>query len=89
MERFLKSFDFIEANLDQPLTLAEIAGVACYSSYHYARTIRALTGYSVMGYLAARRLSCAAQRPDGEARLRLIDLALKSGYQRRPLLPGP
>lgn len=53
--------DFIEANLEQPLTLGELALRCNLSEYHFARMFRASFGLPPHQYLLARRLHCACQ----------------------------
>lgn len=47
---------FIEAHLDDSLTLADIAGAACVSKFHFARLFRRSTGLSPMEYVLHRRI---------------------------------
>lgn len=56
-----KALWYIESHLAQPLTLDEIAGVAGISRFHMVRSFAAATGFSVMRYVRARRLSEAAR----------------------------
>jgi AraC family transcriptional regulator len=74
-----KALWMIERNLDQPLTLGDIAAACGGSKYHLAHAFGAATGYAVMEYVRGRRLSLAAQRlaagaPD------ILGLAVESGY---------
>jgi AraC family transcriptional regulator len=80
MDRLLNALDYIEGHLSDELSVADVAGAACLSPFHFARTFRARTGWSVMAYVQARRLSVAAQRLQKE-RPRLIELALDSGFE--------
>lgn len=80
MKQFFDAIDFIEANLDQDITLYDVARAADYSAFHFARMFRAICGLSVMGYIRRRRLSLAAQRLLSEE-VRLIDLALDCGFE--------
>jgi AraC family transcriptional regulator len=74
-----KALWYIESHLAKPLTLDEIAGVAGVSRFHLVRAFAAATGFSVMRYVRARRLSKAAQAlaagaPD------ILSLALDADY---------
>jgi AraC family transcriptional regulator len=74
-----KALWFIEGHLGQPLTLDKIASVAGVSRYHMVRSFAAATGFSVMRYVRARRLSEAARElargaPD------ILKLALDADY---------
>ena len=51
--------DYIEDNLTADLSLAELAGVAGYSPYHFARLFRQSTGRSPHAYVVERRVERA------------------------------
>jgi AraC family transcriptional regulator len=56
-----KALWFIESHLAGALTLDEVAAVAGVSRFHLVRAFAAATGFSVMRYVRARRLSEAAR----------------------------
>ncbi len=53
---------YIEAHLDEPVTLAALARAARYSQWHAARMFKEVTGKTPFEYLRLRRLSEAAER---------------------------
>ncbi|MEW5665300.1 AraC family transcriptional regulator [Pseudomonas putida] len=53
--------DYLEAHLDQPITLEELALRCNLSAYHFARMFRASFGLPPHQYLLARRLHRACQ----------------------------
>ena len=55
-----KALWFIESHLAGPLSLDDIADVAGVSRFHLVRAFAAATGFSVMRYVRARRLTEAA-----------------------------
>ena len=74
-----KALWYIESHLAEPLTLDDVAGVAGVSRFHLVRAFAAATGFSVMRYVRARRLSKVAQAlaagaPD------ILSLALDADY---------
>src|SRR5205807_7653999 len=74
-----KALWYIESHLAEPLTLDDVAGVAGVSRFHLVRAFAAATGFSVMRYVRARRLSMAARAlaagaPD------ILTLALEADY---------
>ena len=71
--------DFIEANLEQPLTLGELALRCNLSAYHFARMFRASFGLPPHQYLLARRLHRACQLLRMGA-LPLGEVALSCGF---------
>jgi AraC family transcriptional regulator len=56
-----KALWYIESHLAKPLTLDEISNVAGVSRFHMVRAFAAATGFSVMRYVRARRLTEAAR----------------------------
>jgi AraC family transcriptional regulator len=71
---------YIESNLCRPLTLEGIAAHAHVSRFHMARLFAAVTGYSAMGYLRARRLTRAAELLLERHDLTVLAIALEVGY---------
>src|SRR5437660_12057834 len=74
-----KALWFIESHLADALTLDDIAGIAGVSRFHLVRAFGAATGFSVMRYARARRLTEAARAlargaPD------ILSLALDADY---------
>jgi AraC family transcriptional regulator len=79
-ERLLRVLLHIQRNLDQPLDLDELAGVACFSPFHFHRIFRGMVGESVMEYVRRLRLEQAAQNLRFSDRP-VIDVALDAGYE--------
>jgi len=74
-----KALWYIESHLAEALTLDEIAAIGGVSRFHMVRAFAAATGFSVMRYVRARRLSNAARAlasgaPD------ILSLALDADY---------
>lgn len=76
-----RTINWIELNLDQPLTLAQIAVEAGLSPYHFSRVFSARMGRSVMAHVRGRRLMRAARRLAENPEARLVDLALDCGFE--------
>jgi AraC family transcriptional regulator len=74
-----KALWYIESHLAEPLTLDDVAGVAGVSRFHLVRAFAAATGFSVMRYVRARRLSKAAQ-PLAAGAPDILSLALDADY---------
>jgi AraC family transcriptional regulator len=51
--------DYIEAHLDDRLTLTDIAGVACLSPYHFSRSFKEAAEVGPQRYVLQRRLERA------------------------------
>jgi AraC family transcriptional regulator len=74
-----KALWFVESHLREPIALEDVASRSCVSPYHLTRAFDAVTGYSLMRYVRARRLSEAARElvngaPD------ILTVALDAGY---------
>jgi AraC family transcriptional regulator len=74
-----KALWFIESHLAGELTLDEISGIAGVSRFHMVRAFAAATGFSVMRYVRARRLTEAARALAGGAP-DILTLALDADY---------
>ncbi|MBF4695590.1 AraC family transcriptional regulator [Fusibacter ferrireducens] len=71
---------YIEANLDQKLDLKVAAQKAYLSEYQLSRLFTQLFGISISEYIRRRRLTLAAYEIQN-TRIRVLDLALKYGYE--------
>lgn len=60
VRRVLKVMIFIEKNLDEDLTMEELAKVACYSPFHFHRIFQAIVGETVHQYVKRLRMQTAA-----------------------------
>lgn len=63
-QRIQKTIDYIEDNLENELTLDELAKMACFSKYYYHRLFSMYVGQPVMGYIRKRRLAKAVTKLD-------------------------
>jgi AraC family transcriptional regulator len=71
--------DFIDAHLTQPLTLGDLAEVACLSEFHLARMFRASFGLPPAAWIAQQRLD-RARTLLRTTTLPLEQVALRCGY---------
>lgn len=69
----------IEANLDEEISLPEVAERAGYSVFHFGRIFQGVTGETVMDYVRKRRLTEAAKALVQTDR-RILDIALDWQY---------
>lgn len=77
LERVLRH---VEANLDQPLTIAGLAAIAGFSPFHFARLFAGQTGHSPMSYVRRRRLQLAVRRLSEPTPPDLVQLAFECGF---------
>jgi AraC family transcriptional regulator len=71
--------DYIEANLDQDLRLAELAAVAGFSVSHFKQLFGQAVGMPVHRFVLARRVERARQLL-GEGKLTHTEIALEAGF---------
>jgi AraC family transcriptional regulator len=79
-ERILRVLVHIQGRLDEPLELDELAGVACFSPFHFHRVFRALTGEGVHEHVRRLRLERAAQRLKLQEQP-VTQIAFDAGYE--------
>ncbi len=80
LERMNRSMNYIEQNLSNEIDAKEVARLACCSEYHFPRMFSSITGFTLSEYIRRRRLSQAAFELQNDNFIRIIDLALKYGY---------
>jgi AraC family transcriptional regulator len=69
----------MRGQLDQPMTLREMARIGFASPYHFNRTFRQITGVPPLQFLYALRLE-AAKRMLTETQKKVIDICYEVGY---------
>lgn len=69
----------MRGQLDQPMTLRELARIGFASPYHFNRTFRQITGIPPLQFLYALRLE-AAKRMLTETQKKVIDICYEVGY---------
>ena len=77
--RLKKVLAYIEAHLFETLSLAELAGVACLSPFHFARSFRMAIGATPHRYVIERRVEVAKQRL-AQGHGTLFEIALDTGF---------
>lgn len=71
--------DYIEANLEQEISLEDMAQIARLSTYHFARCFKASVGSSPHQYIIARRIE-RARLLLSTSQLSLAQVAMQSGF---------
>ncbi|RLQ94363.1 AraC family transcriptional regulator [Falsibacillus albus] len=80
VESLQSAIDFMEENLMEDISVEEIAKAGNSSVYHFHRIFSILTDTSIAEYLRRRRLTLAAKELISSPNCRVIDVALKYGY---------
>jgi AraC family transcriptional regulator len=77
--RLRRALDFMEANLANPIGLAEVAASTGLTRMHFAAQFRSTTGYSPHAYLLRRRLE-HAQMLLSSSEFSVLNVALSCGF---------
>ncbi|HEX8737952.1 MAG TPA: AraC family transcriptional regulator [Pyrinomonadaceae bacterium] len=72
--------EFINANLEEDLSLAEIAAVADLSQYHFARAFRKTTGATPQQYVMQQRIERAKELLAKDD-LPIVEISLRTGFK--------
>ena len=71
--------DYIQAHLDQPIKLTDLAAVAGMSQYHFSRLFKQSMGITPHQYLLKQRVEQAQQLLKG-TKLAIAEVALRCGF---------
>ena len=72
--------EFIDANLEDDLSLAEISAAADLSQFHFARAFRKSTGLTPQQFVMQQRIERAKQLLAGND-LPLVEISLRTGFK--------
>lgn len=72
--------EYVNAHLDEDLSLSEIAAAADLSQFHFARAFRVSTGFTPQQYLMRRRIERAKELL-AENDLPLVEISLQTGFK--------
>lgn len=77
--RIQNVLQYIQEHLDEALPLNELAGVACFSPYHFHRVFQGMVGESLAEHIRRLRLERAARKLTYK-RYTVTELAFDAGY---------
>ena len=80
ISRINRVIDYIEANLDQDLSLASLAKVANFSQFHFHRIFRAMVGETLNGFIQRIRIEKAATRLLDNPKASITEIAFDCGF---------
>jgi transcriptional regulator GlxA family with amidase domain len=78
--RLKRAIDYVEARLDESVSLADVASSAGLTRMHFAAQFRAATGLRPHEYLLRRRIERAQEMLVGTG-MSLVEVALSVGFQ--------
>ncbi|MBS1743575.1 MAG: AraC family transcriptional regulator [Bacteroidetes bacterium] len=79
--RLSDALTFIEENLDNDLSLETVAGIACYSPFHFHRLFKALTNETLNVYVTRKRIERSAINLANNRALTISQIAAKYGFK--------
>jgi len=80
LKQIQKGIDYIEANLDMEISVAQVAKQAGISQWHFQRIFSALSNETLKTYIRSRRLAISLDKLL-TTNNRIIDIALSAGYK--------
>jgi AraC family transcriptional regulator len=78
--RVNRAIDHVTRHLDAPLSLEEVARVACFSPFHFHRVFRSIQGETLHDFVSRVRLERALYLIAHTGRPRLTQVALACGF---------
>lgn len=79
-QRIDRVIQYIEVNLTNKISLAEVAEISCFSAFHFHRIFSAIMGETVNEYISRRKLECAVNLLIFKTDLSVTQVALDCGY---------
>ena len=80
LNKMMDAINYMETKMEEELDIEDIAKVACSSTFHFQRMFHMLTGFTIAEYVRNRKLTLAAQELAISSNIRVLDVALKYGY---------
>jgi AraC family transcriptional regulator len=81
VERINKVVKYIEQSIDREMSLDELAGLACFSPFHFQRVFKEVMDETPKQFIKRLRLEEAARIFALNPRQKILEVAIKTGYQ--------
>lgn len=78
--RINKTLDYIEQNLEKPITLEELANAANFSKFHFNRIFHSMIGETPFQFVLRLRLEKAASLLTADKNISIYETALRCGF---------
>lgn len=78
--RINKTFDYIESNLEKPMTLGELASIANFSKFHFNRVFQSIVGETPFQFILRVRLEKAATLILTNKNQKISEIANECGF---------
>lgn len=80
MARINRVIDYIETHLDQELRLEKMAGIACFSPFHFHRIFKAMIGETLNQFIHRIRIEKAATKLISQPNKSITEISLDCGF---------
>ncbi|PKP06982.1 MAG: AraC family transcriptional regulator [Bacteroidetes bacterium HGW-Bacteroidetes-5] len=80
ISRINKTFDYIESNLEKPMTLEELAQVANFSKFHFNRIFLSIVGETPFQFIQRVRIEKAATLVLTDNKSTISEIAYRCGF---------
>jgi AraC family transcriptional regulator len=80
ISRINKAFDYIDSNIEKPMTLEELAAVANFSKFHFNRIFQSIVGEPPFRFILRVRLEKAASMILTNKNESISNIAFKFGF---------
>ncbi|HEX3019710.1 MAG TPA: AraC family transcriptional regulator [Chitinispirillaceae bacterium] len=80
LQRINRVIDYIEAHLDENLTLETLSYIACFSKFHFHRIFQSVTGERLSECIQRLRLEKAAALLHGNTFMTITEIGLRCGF---------
>ncbi len=80
ISRINKAFDYIDSNIEKPMTLEELAAVANFAKFHFNRIFQSIVGKPPFKFILRVRLEKAASLILANKNESISNIAFKCGF---------
>jgi AraC family transcriptional regulator len=80
ISRINKTFDYIESNLDKPMTLEDLADIARFSKFHFNRIFHSIVGETPFQFIQRVRIERAASLLSTNRKDSITEIAFTCGF---------
>ena len=78
---FYRVLEYIDYHLDENLSVKQLSQIAAFSKYHFHRQFTELFGINLFKYIQLVRLKRASYQLAFRKNIRIIDIAISSGFE--------
>ncbi|MCO4797795.1 MAG: AraC family transcriptional regulator [Colwelliaceae bacterium] len=80
-QRFKSIIEYIDKNLEQPISIRTLSEISCFSEYHFHRQFSAYLGQPIKKYIQLKRLNKAAYQLIFRQHLSISEISFQATYE--------